>query len=71
MKKIGIELEDLPIPAWVAHSLLLFGFLFLTIRLLIILWSVITGKADGFKHADEAKESMELAEEITKGEAKS
>lgn len=71
MKKIGIELEDLPIPAWVAHSLLLFGFAFLTVRLLIILWAVITGKADGFKHADEAKESMELAEEITKGEEKS
>lgn len=70
MKMIGIELEDIPIPAWVAHSLLLFGFFFLTVRLLIILWSVITGKADGFKHADEAKESMELAEEITKGEAK-
>jgi len=71
MKKIGIELEDLPIPAWIAHSLLLFGFVFLTIRLLMILWSVITGKADGFKHADEAKESMELADEITKGGEKS
>lgn len=70
MKKIGIELEDLPIPAWVAHSLLLIGFSLLTIRLCIILWAVITDKADGFKHADEAKESMELAEEITKGEAK-
>jgi len=71
MHLIGIELEDMPIPAWLAHSLLLFGFLFLMIRLLIILWSVITGKADGFKHADEAKESMALAEDITKGEAKS
>ena len=70
MKKIGIELEDLPIPSWVAHSLLLIGFGLLTIRLCIILWAVITDKADGFKHADEAKESMELAEEITKGEAK-
>ena len=64
MKMIGIELEDLPIPAWIAHSLLLFGFGFLIIRLLIILWSVITDKADGFKHADEAKESLALAEEM-------
>lgn len=71
MHLIGIELEDIPVPAWVAHSLLLFGFLFLIIRLLMILWSVITGKAEGFKHADEAKDSMELAEDILKEEAKS
>ena len=70
MHLIGIELEDMPIPAYLAHSLLLVGFLFLIIRLLIILWSVITGKADGFKHADEAKDSMELAEDILKEEAK-
>ena len=37
----------------------------------MILWSVITGKAEGFKHADEAKDSMELAEDILKEEAKS
>ncbi len=71
MHLIGIELEDIPVPAWLAHSLLLFGFLFLIIRLLMILWSVITGKAEGFKHADEAKDSMELAEDILKEEAKS
>ncbi len=68
MKMIGITLEDLPIPTWLAHGMLLVGFCFLNIRLLIILWSVITDEADGFKHADEAKESMELAEDITKGE---
>jgi C4-dicarboxylate transporter, DctQ subunit len=64
MKMIGIELEDIPIPAWQAHSMLLVGYLFLIVRLLIILWSLLTGKATGFKHADEAKESMELAEGI-------
>ncbi len=68
MKLIGIELEDLPIPAWLAHGMLLVGFLFLIVRLIIILVSVITGKADGFKHADEAKDSMELAEDIAKEE---
>ncbi len=71
MHLIGIELEDMPIPAWVAHSLLLFGFLFLINRLLIILWSVITGKTDCFKHADEAKDSMKIVDEILKEEAKS
>lgn len=69
MKMIGIELEDLPIPTWLAHGMLLFGFGFLIIRLLIILFSIITNKADGFKHADEAKESMALAEEIEAEEA--
>ncbi len=71
MKLIGIDLEDLPIPTWLAHGMLLVGFGFLTIRLLIILWAVISNKADGFKHADEAKESLELVEEITKEEGKS
>jgi C4-dicarboxylate transporter DctQ subunit len=71
MKLIGIELEDMPIPAWLAHGMLVVGFAFLIIRLLIILFSVITGKADGFKHADEAKDSMELAEDIAKEEGTS
>jgi C4-dicarboxylate transporter DctQ subunit len=70
MKMIGIELQDIPIPAWQAHGMLLVGYLFLTVRLLIILWSLITGKATGFKHADEAKESLQLAEDITKGEGR-
>ncbi|MBW1636539.1 MAG: TRAP transporter small permease [Deltaproteobacteria bacterium] len=71
IKMIGITLEDLPLPAWIAHSMLVVGFAFLSVRLLIILWSVIKGDADGFKHADEAKESMELAKDITKEEAPS
>lgn len=70
MKMIGIHLEDIPIPAWVAHSMLLVGYIFLTARLLIILWALITGKATGFKHADEAKDSMTLAESIAKEEGR-
>ncbi|WP_136796706.1 MULTISPECIES: TRAP transporter small permease [Desulfosediminicola] len=66
MKMIGIDLEDVPIPTWIAHSMLLVGFTFITIRLLQILWSIITDQSDGFKHADEAKESMEIAEELKK-----
>ncbi len=70
MKMIGIHLEDIPIPTWAAHSMLLIGFGFLTIRLLEVLWSVITGKADSFKHADEAKDSMEIVEELNKAGVK-
>ncbi|MCK4690349.1 MAG: TRAP transporter small permease [Desulfuromonadales bacterium] len=61
--QIAIELDDLPIPKWIAHSILLIGMVLMAIRLLILLWAIITGKAEGFKLADEAKESMHLAQE--------
>lgn len=64
MKMIGIELEDLPIPAWIAHSILVIGISLMAYRLLQLLYAVITGKVDGFSHADEAKESMHMAEEL-------
>ena len=68
MHKIGIDLEDLPIATWLAHSMLLVGFGFLTVRLAILLWSVIFGDTDGFRHIDEAKESMEIVKELSKEE---
>jgi len=64
VKRIGIELEDLPIPAWIAHGMLIIGFVFLSIRIALLLWDIITNKADGFRHANEAEESMELVEEL-------
>lgn len=68
VKKIGIDLEDLPIPAWIAHGMLIFGFVFLSIRIFLLLWDVITGESDGFRHANEAKDSMEIVNEIKRGE---
>ncbi len=70
MYQIGIDLEDLPIKTWLAHSMLLIGFGFLSIRLLILMWSVVFGDTEVFRHADEAKDSMEIVEEITKEELK-
>ena len=35
MYKIGIELDDMPIPKWIAHSILLIGMVLMAIRLLI------------------------------------
>jgi C4-dicarboxylate transporter DctQ subunit len=64
MKKIGIELEDMPIQTWVAHSILIIGLGFLSIRLLQLLWRIIKGDAMGFAHKSEAEESMHLAEEL-------
>jgi C4-dicarboxylate transporter DctQ subunit len=63
MHLIGIELEDMPIPKWIAHSILLIGMILIAIRLLILLWAIFTGKAEGFILADEAKESMHLAQD--------
>ncbi|KAA6184183.1 TRAP transporter small permease [Thiohalocapsa marina] len=64
MHMIGIELEDIPVPAWLAHGILLVGFVFLGIRLLELFWRVIVGRATGFAMVDEAKESMQLADEL-------
>jgi len=61
---IGIEMEDLPIPKWIAHSILMLGMIMLAWRLLQLFWEIYTGKSEGFKLADEAKESMHLAQEM-------
>ncbi|MBN2705258.1 MAG: TRAP transporter small permease [Deltaproteobacteria bacterium] len=63
MHLIGIELEDMAIPKWIAHSILLLGMVMLAWRLLQLLWAVFKGQAEGFKLADEAKESLHLARE--------
>ena len=60
---IGIEMEDLPIPKWMAHSILLIGMVLLAIRLLQVLWDIVTDRSDSFKLTDEAKDSMHLAQE--------
>lgn len=64
MKKIGIELEDMEFPAWIAHSILFIGILFLTIRLLQLLYRIVKGDRNGFPHSGEVEESMHLAEEL-------
>lgn len=70
--RIGIELEDLPIEKWLAHSILLIGFVLLAIRFLLLGWHVLQGKSDSFGFADEAKEALETlgADVSAKEEAK-
>jgi len=63
MYKIGIKLEDIPVTKWAAHSILLLGMVLLFIRLCILLWNILKGKAEGFHLADEAKESMHLIQQ--------
>ncbi|MDI3325100.1 TRAP transporter small permease [Pontibacterium granulatum] len=64
MKMIGIELEDLPVPKWIPMSVLVIGFALLALRFLELGWKVLKGDAEGFHFVDEAKESMEIAEEL-------
>lgn len=56
--KIGIELEDLPVPKWTAHSILVIGFALLTLRFLELLVRILRGQADGFRHVDEAEAAL-------------
>ncbi|WP_427978889.1 TRAP transporter small permease [Agarivorans sp.] len=66
LHSIGIEMEDLPIEKWKAMSVLFIGFVLLVVRFLEVGWKVITNQQDGFHLADEAKESMQLADELKK-----
>ena len=62
LMRVGIHLEDIPIPKWMANSILFVGMIMLALRLLSLLWAVIQGRTEGFKLKDEAKESMYLAQ---------
>jgi C4-dicarboxylate transporter DctQ subunit len=61
MKRIGIELDDLPVQTWIAHSILVIGLTFLSVRLLQLLWHIARGDVTGFSRKSEAEESMHLA----------
>jgi C4-dicarboxylate transporter, DctQ subunit len=68
--KIKIELDDMPIQKWAAHSILLIGMVMIAWRLLGLLLGIFTGKNEGFVLADEAKESMHLAQETSQAASK-
>jgi C4-dicarboxylate transporter, DctQ subunit len=67
--KYGVKMQDVPIPKYVAHSILLIGFVLIAVRLLQLGWLVFKGEADGFKTSDEAKEALKLMEEEKRAEA--
>lgn len=63
--EIGIELEEIPVPEWIAESILLIGFVMLIVRFGQLGWAILKGEVSGFHLADEAKEAIEeLAKEI-------
>lgn len=63
MVMIGIELEDIPVPKWAAHSILLVGFVLIAIRLLEIGVRVFKGEQTRLMMHDEADEAVHLKQE--------
>lgn len=63
LMRVGVYLEDIPIPKWVANSIILIGMALLAVRLVGLLWALVRGQAEGFKLLDEAKESVYLIQE--------
>lgn len=59
MYAIGIEMDDMTMPKWVAHSILVIGFGLLFIRFSQLLWKIIKGEEIGFHLADEATDVLE------------
>jgi C4-dicarboxylate transporter DctQ subunit len=55
-----IDAEEPLMPLWISQSILFIGFILLFYRFFQLLLQVISGKANGFKFADEAEESMHL-----------
>jgi C4-dicarboxylate transporter DctQ subunit len=63
-----IDPEDPLVPLWFSQGILIVGLGLFSIRLLELLWAIAIGKATGFRHKDEAEESMRLAEELAAAE---
>jgi len=55
VRRIGLELEDLPFPKWIAHSILLIGMVLLALRLVELLIDIWRGRKLGFESVDEAR----------------
>jgi len=59
IRKYSIEMEDIPLNKWIAHSILVIGMVLLAARLLELLIKIIRGQSLGFESVDEAKKILE------------
>ncbi|GAB5606018.1 TRAP transporter small permease [Sideroxyarcus sp. TK5] len=66
MKKIGIELEDLPVQMWLVRAILPIGFTLLALRFLPVLYNLMRGKSDHLRLANEVEEALKLKQEAGK-----
>lgn len=60
MHTVGIEMQDLPIPVWMARSVLPVGYALLAFRLGQVLWRLLTGELKRFTLGDEAADALKL-----------
>lgn len=68
LKKIGIELEDIPLQKWVAESVLVIGFLLLTFRFLQLGYRVFKKTETGFyAHSHAGIDELPVID-VTEGE---
>ena len=58
MHMLGVEAEDIPLPRWLLVSIMPIGFALLGIRLLEVLWGILSGRLGGFNLGDEAAEVL-------------
>jgi C4-dicarboxylate transporter DctQ subunit len=58
MHMLGVEAEDIPLPRWLLVSIMPIGFALLGIRLLQMLWGILSGRLGGFNLGDEAAEVL-------------
>lgn len=63
MKMIGIELDDIAMPRWIAESVLLIGFGLLALRLTELGYKIWRGEAHGFHVHHNAMTEEQLAED--------
>ena len=66
LKQISIEMEDLEVERWLSESIIFIGFVLLLYRFIQLFIKILKDEAEGFSHIDEAKESIELANQIKK-----
>ena len=66
MKMIGLRLDDIPVPKWIAFSVMVIGFVLLGYRVLEILFNVIRGKDDTFHvhQANDVSRAFDETEEV-------
>ncbi len=60
MMTVGIDMQDLPIPVWLARSILPLGYALLALRLLQVLWALVTGRSDSMHLGDEVADALKL-----------
>lgn len=61
IQRIGLEMGDMPLQKWIAHSILVIGFGLLFFRFTELLWKIIKREELGFHLADEAQDALNEA----------